>query len=96
MKRNVVRKQIEKVLETMEEARNDDKVLAIEVWRNYLPESRTIVTFEEVLRLPSQEAINRIRRKIQNDEKRFLPTDEKIRKRRKISEKEWLEYLWTR
>lgn len=49
----------------------------------------SMVKLTDVLFLPREDNIKRIRAKIQNEEHRYLPTTPEIRAKRKISESEW-------
>ena len=75
-----------------QKCRNSDKWL---VWK-YLRDKAGInifIPFEDFERMPSFESIRRIRQYIQNTEKKFLPTDPKVRIERKVNEEEWREWL---
>jgi hypothetical protein len=55
--------------------------------------TKIYIPFEDFARIPAFETIKRVRAKIQNVDKRLLPTDEKVRRKRQGREydvKEWL------
>jgi len=92
MSKDTVRIGVMELLRTDQRCRNDDKWLT---WK-YLREKAGInifIPFEDFEKMPSFESIRRIRQHIQNTEKKLLPTDEKVRKQRKISEEEWRDWL---
>ena len=45
------------------------------------------------MEMPREDSIKRTRAMIQNKEKKFLPTNWKIAKKRKIKENEWRDYI---
>lgn len=80
-----IKKQVEKALKENESARNDDKYLTWLVLRNY---TNIYIKFTDFNKLPSFETIRRMRQVIQNKEKRLIPTDPKVIKKRQQREKE--------
>ena len=86
------------VLEKHQDTRNDDALLTFTIIWEY---SRKDIKEEdgktwistEVLKWCREDAVKRVRAKIQNEQGRFLPTDEKVRKLRKISQEKWEKYL---
>lgn len=92
---------VEYCLQTLPESRNSDITLMIEIWRRYY--SQRVLTFSHLhgdfintvslYHLPRQDSIKRIRAHFQNVEKKYLPTDWKVAKQRKINESEWKEYM---
>lgn len=50
---------------------------------------KSLVELAKIVDLPREDHIKRIRAKIQNEEKKFLPTTEEVRRQRKISEEDW-------
>lgn len=105
MKRNIKNllfTQTMTILKNYERARDDDLYLTVKLWVEFYPEC--IVVHDEVplvaLKsitqfLPREDHVSRIRRKIQNDMVLYLPTDLKIRKKRKIAEEKWIHWLST-
>ena len=84
----LVKKIVENALNESIRARNDDKHLTFLVLQYYLyhknkPGTVTI-TLENLPDLPAFETVTRIRAQIQNVEKRFLPTNAAVKKRRKM------------
>ena len=78
----------ELILELLEKdirCRNDDKWLTYKVMRHY---TNIYIPFEDFNKLPAFETIKRCRAKIQNKEKRFLPTSEEVIKKRWQRQKE--------
>jgi len=79
------KRQVEAVLESNPAARNSDKELTIALWTRFYPdhvlkdaEGNDVIALSSIWDLPSQDCIKRVRAAIQNDEKRFIPTDQKI------------------
>lgn len=91
-------KKVKYILENYELARNSDVMLHILLINEYFPDS--IVTFSEkeifvktaTLYIVREDHIKRIRA-IFNSKGLYLPTDEKVRKQRKISQERWENYL---
>lgn len=98
-KRGELEKQIRYVLENDEQSRNSDIRLTQMVWWRYHNRSmRTIdgkvyVEIKELFTLPREDHIKRIRAKIQNDMKEFLPTDPKVAEKRGWEIEDWRRYL---
>lgn len=92
---------VETVLKDVEITRNSDITLTVEIWKRYYPSDvlttsrgeATGIFIEALYRLPREDNVKRIRAKIQNEEKKYLPTDPEVRKKRKISEEAWYDYL---
>lgn len=70
-----VQEMITELLENDVRCRNDDKWLTYQVMRRF---TKIYIPFEDFQRIPAFETIKRVRAKIQNKEKRFLPTDPKV------------------
>jgi hypothetical protein len=95
-----LKKQVENILGNFPEARNSDKYLTITVWRTFYrkfisnpDELCAKLYLNDIMNLPSQDGIKRIRAHIQNTEKRFLPTDIDIAKERGWREEDWKKAL---
>lgn len=90
-----LKEKVYKVLEVSERARNDDIHLQFHLIHTFYPS--WIMKTEDWQWWISRKAssifkedwIRRLRAKIQNEEKLFLPTDPEVRKQRKISEENW-------
>ena len=82
------------VLEKHEKSRDDDALLTfLIIWeysRKYVKEEdgKTWIS-SEALKWCREDAVKRVRAIIQNKKGLFLPTTEKVRKQRKISEEKW-------
>lgn len=97
-----LRKKIEYVLENFPKGRDSDQWLTLKIWALYYPDyikvdkgtvnDRKFVYLEDIMSLPREDNVKRIRAVIQNVEKRYLPTSWKVAKQRKINEEEWKEY----
>ena len=92
-----VKSQVELILEIYPETRNSDIFLTVAVWKKFygklvhynLDEEKHFIYCADLLELPSQDNIKRIRANIQNTQHRFLPTDIAVLKQRKINEIWW-------
>lgn len=95
-----LRAMVESVLHNHENARNSDQWLTIKIWTTFFPsriiqdESRgQMIRLTDIMELPREDNVKRVRAIIQNVERRFLPTSSAVRKARKINEEVWLEYV---
>lgn len=79
---------VETVLRSDVEARNDDKKLIVGCLKELglIKNNMLSVSADDLDKLPSFETITRIRRKIQNEEKRFIPTWANVLVKREFSE----------
>lgn len=73
-----IEEQVYKILQTDFKARNDDNWLIYRIWGLGSP----VIPYINITGLPKAESITRMRRKIQNQDGNFLPTDETRLKRR--------------
>lgn len=85
---------------TDEKSRNSDIRLTQMIWWNYYKGSllqhtdgKIYVNMADLYNLPREDNIKRIRAKIQNDLKEFLPTDPAIARKRGWQEDEWRKFL---
>jgi hypothetical protein len=82
------------VLEKHPKTRNDDALLTFTIIWEYSNKSikeidgKTYVS-TEALKWCREDAVKRVRAKIQNERNQFLPTDPLVRKKRRISEETW-------
>ena len=95
-----LKEQINWCLENIPETRNSDIKLTSAVWVRYYSNflfkdnnDKWCVKLLNLYELPTEDHVKRIRAKIQNEENKFLPTDAKVRKQRKINEEKWRTYL---
>lgn len=99
MKKGLLEKQIRHILATDEKSRNSDIRLTQMVWWNHHRSKlhqingRVMVDVADLFTLPREDNIKRIRAKIQNDNKEFLPTDPAVAKKRGWQEDEWRKFL---
>ena len=99
--KNLLYKRIKVILETFPDTRNSDILLTTTLWENYYPNKvilqestgRKFVSIEDLYILPREDHIKRLRAKIQNEEREFLPTDLKILVERAKLSREWKDYL---
>lgn len=85
-----------------ENPRNSDVSLMLQIWTVFyakylhISESGEIglaVNVENLYRLPREDNIKRYRAIIQNQEKKFLPTNPEVRRKRRTLEEDWYESL---
>lgn len=99
MSKLTMEKKIRAILASDEASRNSDIRLTQVYWWNYHKDvfetinGRAYVLLADLNKLPSQDGIKRIRAKIQNDHKEYLPTDKAVAIKRGMSETEWRQYL---
>lgn len=87
-----LREQVRGILRDHGEARNSDKLLTIMLWKRHhadLIQEGSSVYLQDILALPSEDAISRCRRQIQHDDKQYLPTREEVAKQRGLNILEW-------
>lgn len=96
IKKRKLKDQVLFCLENYPITRDCDKALTIKVWKmfyeNFISDDGKI-QLSDLYNLPSQADIQRIRAKVQNQEKLFLPTQQEVALKRKISEEDWKKYL---
>jgi hypothetical protein len=78
-----------KLLQEDERCRNDDKWLTFRVMQHF---TNIFIPFEDFQKIPAFETIKRCRAKIQNVENLYLPTDEKVKRKRKGREEIFKDY----
>ena len=95
-----LRKAIESILKEFPKARDSDQWLTLKIWQVYfpdwvvtLPDGTIAVRFRDIMNLPREDNVKRIRAKIQNEEGKWLPTTWKIAHQRKIEESVWRNYV---
>lgn len=99
MKKGQLDYQVRHTLEMDVKSRNSDIRLTQVLWWNHyrsymkMIDGKVYVNVAHLYDLPREDNIKRIRAKIQNDLKEFLPTDPAIAKKRGWKEDEWREYL---
>ena len=93
MSKKTLRKKILHCLKKYTETRNNDTTLTIKVWKEFNPEhfgrdgeSMKVTALHE---LPKMATISRCRRKIQNEEHKYLPTKKEVAMRRGIQQTMW-------
>jgi len=99
MKFKELKIQTEKCLEDLPETRDCDIKLTQAIWWNYYKDFIKIfgknycINLKDLYNIPSQSNITRARRKIQNDELKYLPSKLEIARKRQIKEEEWRKAL---
>lgn len=100
---NLLTEKVRYCLEKYPETRNDDALLTLRIIQAYLPEDVHLIAVPDspkpvafvryrALMRVREDNVKRIRAKIQNEEGLFLPTDPKVREKRKINEEAWLKW----
>lgn len=92
--------QVEIILNDFPPTRDNDITLMIALWKKFYSAHIKVTSTNEsgiylksLYTLPTQDNIKRIRALLQNDEHRFLPTDSRVRRKRRIKEEEWRNYI---
>ena len=86
------------VLEGSPLTRNSDVLLTAEIWKRFFNGivhygyNGAYIFLDDMPTLPREDEIKRIRARIQNERKMFLPTNWETAKRRGIKEEEWKKY----
>ena len=99
MAKQILLKQIEYILGTQPETRNSDIKLTQKIWSFYYPQfimnhpNGEMIFIRDLFELPSQDDIKRIRAKIQNEDRRYLPTEINVLIKRAKNSKEWRSFL---
>lgn len=91
---------IEDILERYPKARDSDQWLTLKIWQEYfptrvitLPDGTIAIRFKDIMEMPREDNVKRIRAKIQNEEGKWLPTTWEVAKQRKILESVWRNYV---
>jgi hypothetical protein len=92
--------QVKSMLSIFPDARNSDITLTIKLWENFYPSMihnserlGEVVRIIDLFDLPREDNIKRIRAKIQNEERLYLPTDIKVFVERARASDEWRKFL---
>lgn len=106
--KGLLRKQILTILSSTPKARDSDQYLTLCIWNRFYPtrifnvekttpEGKIIkekaIRLIDIMEMPREDNIKRIRAIIQNEEKLFLPTSLEVAKQRKIEENDWRAYI---
>lgn len=93
-----IENKVEYCLQKHEQTRNSDKSLynafLVEFYREFLVELNGgwVIPIMDLYDIPPQSQISRARRRIQNDKRKYPPTDIKIAKKRGWLEEEYRQY----
>ena len=87
-----LKEQVETILRDCPDSRNSDKMLTWKLWERYYGVMDSI-SICDLMKLPSQSNIQRIRAVFQNKHQIYLPTDENIAKQRRINMELWRECM---
>ncbi len=92
--------QVEAMLHSQEETRNNDITLTLAIWQKFYPHlirkgstGEPGVWLRDIFKLPREDNVKRVRAKFQNEENKYLPTDPKVREARGIEEDKWRAHL---
>ena len=86
---------VKHILRHDERARNDDKWLIMKVWQEH-QQIKIYIPYDKISEMISPETITRCRRRIQNDEKEYLPTCNDVISRRGIRKEDIIEWVNSR
>lgn len=90
---------VEYVLKMYPATRDSDKELTIQLWKEYYPNrvsevgGKEYIQLIDILDLPSQDAVKRVRAVVQNVDGRYLPSTWEIAKKRNQNESVWKKAL---
>lgn len=103
-----LKEKVEAILKEHPQARDSDVWLTAKLWAVYYPqciykcaitegaEPVQVVTLTDIVKvLPREDAIKRLRAKIQNDGGKYLPTTWEVANKRNIAEEAWREWSIT-
>lgn len=89
-------------------ARDSDQWLTLKLWAVYHPSkiildtdkdsprfNKKYVYLDDIMHLPREDNVKRLRAKIQNEELLYLPTSWEVAKKRGIKEEQWKSYCLT-
>jgi hypothetical protein len=90
-----LKNKVEHILAELPPTRNSDVLLCIRIWQEFYPElvKNDSVNIYDLFKLPREEHICRIRRKIQHDQNKYLPTNKDIARQRNINMAKWTSYM---
>lgn len=91
-KLNQYKQMVEYVLQEYPKARDDDLTMTILVWQEFYGVGST-VEVEKLHQLPRELTLVKLRQTVQNKEKKFLPTDLAVARKRGIEEQDWRWYV---
>lgn len=92
-------KKVEHILEKYPKSRDSDQWLTIKIWAVDFPQrihgegKDKFVYLRDIMELPREDIVKRIRAHIQNDQGKFLPTTWEVAKQRRINEGLWRAYM---
>lgn len=96
-------KQVRAILQNHEPSRNSDITLMIQLWIRFYPSlvkkittlgsTQLYVRLTDLRELPREDNIKRVRAKIQNVEKKYVPTNPEVAKKRGWEIEAWRNYL---
>ena len=100
MKIKELTKKVEHILQNFPQSRDSDQWLTLKIWATYYPDfifneqgdgkqNRQAVLLKDVMQLPREDNVKRIRAKFQNVLKKYPPTSLEVVKQRKQNEQEW-------
>lgn len=98
---DTLKSQVLRVLEKYPKTRDSDVRLMLILWQMFYPSrihktepvNRTYIFLQDIMDMPREDNIKRVRAIIQNVEGKFLPTSLEVAKQRKINEEVWKEYI---
>lgn len=107
MKPEKLRPMVEAILRDFPKARDSDQWLTLKLWAVYYPDRmneekleegssvipRKYVFLEDIMDLPREDNVKRLRAKIQNEEGKYLPTTLEVALQRRIEESVWRNYV---
>ncbi len=99
---DTLKSQVLKIMKEYPKARDSDQWLTLKIWCMYYPSRIHYIDgitespyafLRDIMDLPREDNVKRVRAIIQNVDKMFLPTSLEVAKQRKINEQEWRDYI---
>jgi len=99
-----LKEKVLRVLHEYPRGRDSDQWLTLKIWDLYYPSrvkemeeklpdgtisKRKYVFLRDIMDLPREDNVKRIRAKIQNEEHKYMPTSLEVAKQRRIREEDW-------
>lgn len=97
-----LKKQVKDTLEFYPKTRDSDQYLTLKIWVGYYKELLDLtdpenpkVAFKDIMKLPREDNVKRIRAYFQNDLNLYLPTSLEVVRKRKQNEEKWRKLVST-
>lgn len=94
-----LKEQVETILKECPKGRNSDQWLTIKIWSHFYAsrikeiDGVKYLALKDIMDLPREDNVKRIRAVFQNVLYKYLPTEEKVAKQRKLNIEKWRKLL---